>query len=215
MLGNEQLLLDVCDRALAHLERVSEGGEHFAEDDVMRVFLANAGEVHDADIILGYVLADLGRPTECTLSVECDGALPGHAFNFGVELKAGEFTPACRTEDAARNPSVLPMIVMPYWTGIRLTCPPGVDAGSLRVYCIKVVDAEVRKQMIGATHSLQLLPDISELIERRIEEPAARRRAKERHDLIAEELMVYFWAPGRLAALSADDPVAFWDRLDA
>lgn len=213
-----ELLLEVCDRALRHIDKLHHGADSWSvEDEMMRVFLAGAGESHDVDVILGYVLIDPSL-RECTLSVECDGVMPANAFDFGVVLRLNEFVPACRTEDHARYPSVLPMLMMPYWTGIKLTCQSDVDPDSMRIFCIKVLDEETRRKMVEATkdlpHSLGLLPDISELIERRVLEPEARKRAKARHDCIVEELMVYCWDPLRLAALSGNDPERFWALLE-
>jgi hypothetical protein len=203
------VLVSLCDRAMSRLDSMhSMENENEDEDKGIRVFLANAGDSEDVDIVLGYMLnPDPGNdvPERCNLSVECDGAQPGHAYDFGVQLKRGEFVPACRTDDETRSPSVLPMILMPYWTGIRLTCDSGVDPAMVRVYCAQVLDPEIRETISVVQtlpHTTRLLPDVSHLIEKWILEPAARKRAKQRHDAIFQELMAYCWDPRRLARIS-------------
>jgi hypothetical protein len=212
------VMVSLCDRAMSRLERMDAASEEEDENDDkgIRVFLANAGDSEDVDIVLGYTLrAGIDVPERCNLSVECDGAQPGHAYDFGVQLKRGEFVPACRTDDETQSPSVLPMILMPYWTGIRLTCDYGVDPTMVRVYCAQVLDPEIRETISVVQtlpHTTRLLPEVSHLIEKWILEPAARKRAKQRHDAIFQELMAYCWDPRRLARLSGFEGAA--DDLD-
>lgn len=220
--ATRQALVSICDQAMSHLHRIMESGSETTSFDLdqdggtARLFLANPGDSEEVDIVLGYMLVGEGEGEPFTLSVECDGVLPQYAFDFGVHLERDKFVPACRTEDEARNPSVLPMIVMSLWTGIRLTCPPEADPSCVRVYCMQV-DSKTKARFAGARylpHNLRLLPDVAPLIERWILEPEARKRAKQRHDCIFEELMARCWNPARLLRISGGCVSNALDMID-
>ena len=139
--------------------------------------------------------------------------MPQYAHDFGVPLERDRFVPACRTEDETRCPSVLPMVVMSSWTGIRLTCPPEADPSCVRVYCVQL-DSKTRARFSDLPHSLGLLPDVTPLIERWILEPEARERARIRHDCIFEELMARCWDPARLLRISGGAVSNALDLID-
>jgi hypothetical protein len=141
------------------------------------------------------------------LLVECDGVLPVHAFDFGVRLEFDEFIPAhsIGSADGSRVPAVLPIVLMPHWTGIRLTCPSHINARDIKVYCVQLLEKATRDALVQRRMQLPVsgdgslfIPDATALFDRWVHEPIARKRAKCRHDAIFEELMAYVWSPERI-----------------